>query len=226
MGANVNFEPINNFFNKYKGVKTMGACSIERTVTCPKDFFNSSLIASWSNSDDCYSGDWNTCSSLRKVVKVFDKCTETNLKKWQTQSQYQKMYNDALDELPKRYCMAFDLGVVGYEVWSTKKTKLSSAKKPIYKTKFAIYKYDNNGSAKEIATKETQAEADKYVSKYILEKDTGAFWVKEKVLVSGKEESARFSVVKKTYKTKPKTLKVGTVLHEIHKYHVIGIAAE
>lgn len=203
----------------------MGACSIENTVVCSRDFLTDSRINSWSHSDDSYSGDWNTCCNLRKVVKVFDKCTDANLKKWNTQKKYIKMYEDALDDLPKRECMAFDLGVVRYEVWSVKKQK-NTAKKPTYKTLYAIYKYDRSGREIEMTSKETQSEADKYVSKFVLENDTSAFWRKTKVLVSGKEENADFFTVKKVYKSKPKTVKSGTILREIHKYHVIGMAAE
>lgn len=203
----------------------MGACSIENVVNCPKEFLNSKTIHSWSERTDSYSGDWNTCSNLKRVVKVFDKCTETNLKKWNTEKKYLKMYEDALDNTPKWSCMAFDLGVVSYEVWTAKKTKSPSKSKPTYKVMFNVYGYDKDDHKVKLASKETQTEADKYASRYTVENGTMAFWVKERVLVSGKEETASFDVVKKSYKSKPKTVKSGSVLREIHKYRVIGIAA-
>ena len=101
----------------------MGACGISKCVDLAKEFMTSSEIRSWSHSDDSYSGDWNTCASIRKVHKVFDKCTESNYKKFNTQKKYQKMVEDRFDAMSKWSSEVFDLGVVGYEIWSVKKEK-------------------------------------------------------------------------------------------------------
>ena len=204
----------------------MGACSISRCVSLAKEFMTSSEIRSWSHSNDSYSGDWNTCASISKVHKVFDKCTDSNLKKFQTMKKYQKMVDDRIDAMGKRYSEVFDLGVVGYETWSVKKAKATNVKKPVYQTRFVIYGYDGNMRKKELGVENTQALADKKAQKYTIDSGNDAWWEKTKVLVSGSEDKARFSLVIKKSKTKPKTVKSGSVVREIHKYYVIGMAAE
>ena len=139
----------------------MGACGISKCVNLPREFLTSSEIRSWSHSDDSYSGDWNTCASLYKIHKVFEKCTESNLKKFKTMKKYQKMVEDTFDKVDKRSCEALDLGVVYYETWTVKKSKATNAKKPIYKTQFVVYGYDGNMNKREIGVETTQALADK-----------------------------------------------------------------
>lgn len=204
----------------------MGACSISRCVELAKEFMTSSEINSWSRSDDSYSGDWNTCASIRKTHKVFDKCTDTNLKKFKTMKKYQKMVDDRLGSMSKWSSEVFDLGVVGYETWSVKKVKATNVKKPVYQTRFVIYGYDGNMRKKELGVENTQALADKKAQKYTIDSGNDAWWEKTKVLVSGSEDKAKFSLVIKKSKTKPKTVKSGSVVREIHKYYVIGMAAE
>lgn len=204
----------------------MGACGISKCVDLAKEFMTSSEIRSWSHSDDSYSGDWNTCASIRKVHKVFDKCTESNYKKFNTQKKYQKMVDDRFDAMSKWSSEVFDLGVIGYEIWSVKKEKATNVKKPIYQTRFVICGYDNNMRKKELGVESTQALADKKAQKYTLESGNVAWWEKTKVLVSGSEDRARFSLVVKKSKSKPKDLKKVSVVREIHKYFVIGMAAE
>lgn len=204
----------------------MGACGISRTVNLPREFLTSSEIRSWSHSDDSYSGDWNTCSSLYKVHKVFDKCTDSNLKKFNSMKKYQKMVEDTFDRVGKRSCEALDLGVLHYEVWSVKKTKATNVKKPIYKTQFVVCAYDGDMRKKEIGVETTQALADKKAQKYTLERGYDAWWERTKVLVSGSEDKAKFSLVVKKSKSKPKTVKNGAIVREVHKYLVIGCAAE
>ena len=204
----------------------MGACGISRCVSLAKEFMTSSEIRSWSHSDDSYSGDWNTCASIRKVHKVFDKCTESNYKKFQTMKKYQKMVEDRFDSMSKWSSEVFDLGVVGYEIWSVKKAKVTNVKKPIYQTHFVIYGYDNDMRKKEIGVENTQTLADNKAKKYTIDSGNDAWWEKTKVLVSGSEDKAKFSLVIKKSKSKPKTAKSGTVVREIHKYYVIGMAAE
>lgn len=204
----------------------MGACGISKCVDLAKEFMTSSEIRSWSHSDDSYSGDWNTCASIRKVHKVFDKCTETNYKKFNTQKKYQKMVDDRFDAMSKWSSEVFDLGVVGYEIWSVKKEKAANVKKPIYQTRFVICGYDNNMREKKLGVESTQALADKKAQKYTIESGNIAWWEKTKVLVSGSEDRARFSLVVKKSKSKPKNVKNVSVVREIHKYFVIGMAAE
>lgn len=204
----------------------MGACGISRCVSLAKEFMTSSEIRSWSHSDDSYSGDWNTCASIYKTHKVFDKCTESNYKKFQTMKKYQKMVDDRFDAMSKRSSEVFDLGVVGYETWSVKKAKATNVKKPIYQTRFVIYGYDNDMRKKEIGVESTQTLADNKAKKYTIESGNDAWWEKTKVLVSGSEDRAKFTLVIKKSKSKPKTVKSGSVVREIHKYYVIGMAAE
>lgn len=204
----------------------MGACGISRCVSLAKEFMTSSEINSWSRSDDSYSGDWNTCASIRKTHKVFDKCTDTNLKKFKTMKKYQKMVEDRFGSMSKWSSEVFDLGVVGYETWSVKKVKATNVKKPVYQTRFVIYGYDGNMCKKELGVENTQALADKKAQKYTINSGNDAWWEKTKVLVSGSEDKAKFSLVIKKSKTKPKTVKSGSVVREIHKYYVIGMAAE
>ena len=204
----------------------MGARIITKMVKLPKGFLNSNEIDSWSDSNDSYSGDWNTCSNLRKIHKVFDKCTETNLKNFMRQKKYAEMIDNVCDNVAKWSCEAMDLGIVGYEVWSVKKTKRSSNNKPVYQTMFSVYTEDNNGHTKTLSTEKTQELADKKAKNYVLENKGFAWWEKSKVLVSGSEEKAEFSIVSKNVKSMPKSVKNGTVVREIHKYYVIGVAAE
>lgn len=204
----------------------MGACGISKCVSLAKEFMTSSEIRSWSHSDDSYSGDWNTCASIRKVHKVFDKFTESNLKKFKTMKKYQKMVDDRFDAMSKWSSEVFDLGVVGYETWSVKKAKATNVKKPIYQTRFVIYGYDNDMRKKELGVENTQTLADKKAKKYTIDSGNDAWWEKTKVLVSGSEDKAKFSLVIKKSKSKPKTVKSDTVVREIHKYYVIGMAAE
>lgn len=204
----------------------MGACGISKCVNLPREFLTSSEIRSWSHSDDSYSGDWNTCASLYKIHKVFEKCTESNLKKFKTMKKYQKMVEDTFDKVGKRSCEALDLGVVYYETWTVKKSKATNAKKPIYKTQFVVYGYDGNMNKREISVETTQTLADKKAQKYTLERGYDAWWEKTKVLVSGSEDRARFSLSVKKTKSKPKTVRNGAIVREVHKYYVLGMAAE
>ena len=204
----------------------MGACGITRCVKLAKEFMTSSEIRSWSHSDDSYSGDWNTCASIHKTHKVFDKCTESNYKKFFSMKKYQKMVDDRFDAIGKWTSEVFDLGVSGYETWSVKKAKATNVKKPIYQTRFVIYGYDDDMRKKELGTETTQALADKKAKKYTIESGNTAWWEKTKVLVSGSEDTAKFTLVVKKSKSKPKTVKSGSVVREIHTYFVIGMAAD
>ena len=78
--------------------------------------------------DDPYSGDWNTIHRIKKTVNVFDKASDANTKKFNNMKKYQAMVDKELDNLYKGEAVIFDLGVVGYEVRSLKKVKKEGSK--------------------------------------------------------------------------------------------------
>lgn len=76
----------------------MGGVGISNVCTMYPEGMTSSLIYSWSESEASYSGDWNTCSSIRKRIKVFDKYSEANKKKFWTMSKYEKLRDQNVEK--------------------------------------------------------------------------------------------------------------------------------
>ena len=193
----------------------MGACFISRSVLAVKDSINGREINSWSHSTDSYSGDWNTCDLVRERIKIFDKFTETNKKKFFSQKKYEKMI-DA--HTGKRESTVWDLGIHHYEVWSYKKVPITSKEKPVYKTCYVTSDYEEFP---------TQKAADEHARELILSgKYRTASVRKTTSLVKGNEIQAKYELVSRTYKSKPKSVKANAVCKEIHYYYVSAFAAE
>lgn len=193
----------------------MGACFKLGSILAVKDSIDGNRIRSWSDSTDSYSGDWNTCDCVRERIKVFDKFTETNKKKFLSQKKYKNMI-DA--HTGKRQSTVWDLGVHHYEVWSYKRVPITSKEKPVYKTRFVT------ADDQEFPT---QKAADEHARKLIL---TGEYHTssvrKTTSLVKGNEVKVKYEFVSKTYKSKPKSIKANAVCKEIHYYCVTAFAAE
>ena len=208
----------------------MGACGISKTVE------TTDIKKVWSElherasdrfigedycDDAAYSGDWNTVS-LGKIKKILDKYSESKAKA------YLKKNGDKIwDSLYKRDSITLDLGVTGYEVWSVKKFFQRTKKTPKYEQKFVVYHLGGNWGREEIvdATCKTATEANTKAMKLTMDNDKYYHVKKARVLVSGTEETATFKLEKKTYKSKPKNVKKGSVLKEVHKYHIMGMAS-
>lgn len=193
----------------------MGNISIGTSVSTWPENMTSSLIHSWASRQDSYSGDWNTCSSINRRIKVADKYTESAKKK------AYKLIEE--EDLPNRSCNVYDLGVDHYEVWSVVSEKVTKVK-PSYKEMFVLYGHDG-----EFATAETLTEAKTKATKAILTGKETYYQIsikKKKVLVGGTESVALLKPMVKTYKSKPKSVKAGAVLREIHRYYVSGMAKD
>ena len=191
----------------------MGGTTICASVKTFKERMTSSLIASWSHSDASYSGDWNTCSSIGRVVKVADKYGKA------AEAAFAKRYDD--DPISKFSSWVYDLGVTGYEVWTAKPEKVNKSA-PKYKTAFNIY----GEMGQYLGDAPTLPEAKKKAAELTLK--TGNSYIsikKEKKITSGTETVSAFKLVKKEYKSKPKSVKAGSVLREIHYYRVVGFAS-
>ena len=207
----------------------MGATGISTTVKTADirkvwEEMRATSNARWNgmyHEDAAYSGDWNTVS-FGKVKKVLDKYSETKAKAWL------KKNGDTLwDSIAKRDSITFDFGVVNYEVWTVKKSCPKNKKTPKYETKFVVYHKGGNYGETEVvdATTKTATEANTKASSLALKSDTVYHVKKTRVLISGTEETATFEIVKKIYKSKPKSVKKGSVLKEVHLYKILGIAA-
>lgn len=173
--------------------------------------------------DAAYSGDWNTVSISGSVIKVSDKYSESKTKSW-----LNKNMDKLWDSIPKRSGRVIDCGITGYEVWSVKKVTPKDKKTPKYETKFVVFHMGGTYGHEEIvdATCKTATEANTKAMKLTMENDRYYHVKKTRVLISGNEETATFQLVKKSYKSKPKSVKAGSTLKELHKYYVVGIAAE
>lgn len=207
----------------------MGACGISKTVETTDikkvwEELHNNASSRWTGDycdDAAYSGDWNTVS-LGKIKKVLDKYSESKAKS------YLKKNGEKLwDDLYKRDSITLDLGVTGYEVWSVKKVLPKDKKTPKYEQKFVVYHLGGNWGNEEIvdATCKTATEANDKAMKLTMENDKYYHVKKARILISGTEETAAFKIEKKVYKSKPKNVKKGSVLKEVHKYHIMGMAS-
>lgn len=193
----------------------MGACFKSGSILAVKDSLNGREINSWSNRTDSYSGDWNTCSTVRERIKVFDKFTETNKKKFFSQKKYEKMIKD---HTGKWESTVWDLGIHHYEVWSYKRVPITSKEKPVYKTRYVTV------DGEEFTT---QNAADEHARKLILTGNYRTSSVRKTTsLVKGNEVKVKYELVSRTYKSKPKSVKANAVCKEIHYYYVTAYAAE
>ena len=207
----------------------MGATGISKTVETTNikgvwQKLHDTARDRWSGEDYCedyaYSGDWNTVS-LGKIKKVLDKYSPTKAKAW-----CKKNLDKTWDDIYKRDSITLDFGVVGYEVWTVKKSCPKDKKAPKYETKFVIYHRNDMGRIVEDGSEKTATLANSKAMKLTM--DTGGYYYvkKTRVLVSGNEDTATFSIVKKSYKSKPKSVKKGGVLKEVHHYEILGVAAD
>lgn len=197
----------------------MGNPNIFTTVSTWPSNMTSSLIHSWARSDDSYSGDWNTCSTISRKIKVADRYTESAKKK-----AYKMMENEVL---PMRSCNVYDMGIDHYEVWSVVPEKVQKVK-PKYKEMYVLCTGNTD-----IETADTLPEAKEKAAKIILERRnyhigdySSIFIKKKKVLIGGTESVAACKLNIKTYKSKPKSIKAGSILREIHQYAISGMAKD
>lgn len=208
----------------------MGAIGISKTVetTDIKKVWNElsqNAADRYRSEDYCgysgYSGDWNTIS-FGKIKKVLDKYSESKVKSY-FNGDGKKLWND----IHKYDSITLDLGVTGYEVWSIKKLLPNDKKPPKYEQKFVVYHMGGEWGREEVmdATYKSATEANTKAMELTMEKDRPHHVKKARILVGGTEETASFTLDKKVYKSKPKSVKKGSVLKEIHKYHIMGMAA-
>lgn len=192
----------------------MGACFISHSTITFKENMTGRLIQSWSQRSDMYSGDWNTIHGISERIKIFDKFTETNLKKFQTQRKYEKLIDDKTE---KWSATIFDLGVHHYEVWTPKKVAIPSKEKPVYTTKYVCADgfSDKNKTV-----------AENHAKELILQGYTSSSVKKQQVLVKGSETTTKFELRKRESKSVPKNVKPGSIIREYHYYVVTAFAAE
>lgn len=197
----------------------MGGCSISQSVVTYRENMTSGLIGSWSERQDSYSGDWNTCNRIGKRIKVADKYTE------KVRAKFLKDQDRIESNTNKWESTVWDLGVVGYEVWTAKKVAPKVRATPVYETKYAVIMFDYVNSAERVLySSKTLKEAHEKAVKYTLEGNDVRV-CKMKILVKGNELVNEYRLERKSYKSKPKSVKPGSVLREMHKYYVTAIAS-
>lgn len=196
----------------------MGAEFISTSVKTYRENMTSSLINSWSSRHDSYSGDWNTCSDIGKTIKYADKFSESVKKRFFSD----KHWKEIEDKTNKWESTVWDLGVVGYEVWSVKKVTPKNKVSPQYKTMFVVTDDYGRSTIKHF---DKVTDANIFAKRYTLEKGKVCSVLKTHVLVKGNEKTADFELVKKTYKSKPKNIKADCKLREIHYYYVSAFAS-
>lgn len=124
------------------------------------------------------------------------------------------MKNSEIRTLKNGGSTVFDLGVEYYEVWSFKKEPVKK-EKPVYEWKYTVNDRAFND----------KASAEKHAQQMVLKGQGIASVKKERIKVKGTEIESAFRLVKKTYKSKPKSVKAGSVLREFHRYYVEAIAS-
>lgn len=189
----------------------MGADFISNTVEAPKDSITSSVISSWSQRRDSYSGDWNTCSSIGKRIKFQDKYYGV------LKPTDRKRLDKLVDEETRKWVSTvIDMGIVGYDIIRVKKAAKKSTAK--FERKYVV-KNENSSNIKDFKTaKDAKLFAEKESIKTGL-----SHWISIEYVKSGSSVVCECVVTKKRVTRKPTRSNVH--FQEIHKYYVTAFAS-
>lgn len=189
----------------------MGADLISKAVEAPKDSITRSVIDSWSERRDSYSGDWNTCSSVGKRIKFQDKYYGPL--KVADRKRLDKLVEE---ETNKWESTVIDMGIVGYDIIRVKKAAKKSTAK--FERKYVV-KNENSSNVKDFkSAKDAKLFAEKESIKTGL-----SHWISIEYVKSGSSVVCECVVTKKRVTRKPTRANVH--FQEIHKYYVTAFAA-
>lgn len=164
---------------------------------------------------DSYNGTISTCE-LGRVKKVADKYSESVKKKAK-----QMIEDDNYGQKWVATCL--DLGVVRYEVISATKSPVTAKEKAKFVQKYVVME-----DYQPYKHYDTKSEAEEAALEMALHYPNAYYCVcKRPVNVNhGEEKTSEIKITTDVKKTKPKTVKKNSKVHEIHKYIFYGLAAE
>ena len=175
--------------------------------------------AEYDDGHDSYNGTISTCS-LGRVTKYSDVCTPAVEKK-------AYKYIQGLDYGSKWVASVLDLGVVGYDLLAVKKESPKNGSPARYQQKYVVYKRSGFDDEKYAEAFDKKPDADTYATKKTLENPDVRYCVKKQPVIvnKGTDLVSDFRLEKKRLKSRPKSVKKGAVLKEVHKYVFYGWAA-
>ena len=167
---------------------------------------------------DSYNGTISTCS-LGRVVWVADKYSSKAEKK-ASEIIKEDGYGD------KRIAKCLDLGVVEYHIITAVKTQFKAQKKAEYRQKFCVLETDDDWKMHQVSYFDTKKEAEDDAVKRCMNTGFSYEVVKKPVNIGGSNIISDIEPKIRATKTKPKSVKAGAVLKEVHAYIFYGWAAD
>ena len=171
---------------------------------------------------DSYNGTISTCSlGYVKKMSSSGKYTKSILKK-------AMKYMEEDDYGSKWRATCLDLGIVGYDVITAKKTTKNPKTKAEYRQKYVVFSYDGFFRENETSAgyRDSKKEADALAMKLALKNNLDYYVAKRPVNVNRGEDvvsEITYTTVRKN--TKPKSSKDNTIVKPVHKYLFYGWAA-
>lgn len=201
----------------------MGASAFIHTMvdySASEAFHKLVAEAEYEDGHDSYNGTISTCS-MGHVTRFSDVCTPAVEKK-------AYKYIKDHDNGSKWVASVLDLGVVGYEQILVKKATPTHKTPARYQQRFVVYQLgDEYNKEKYVKDFGSKTDADTFAMKKAMENQDNEYVVRKRpIIVNGGSDTVTiFNIEKKMLKTRPKSVKAGTVIKEKHKYVFYGWAS-
>ncbi len=201
----------------------MGACSFTHLVkgeTAQSAHKEVAEKEAYDRGHSPYSGTIASTSLIGRIFKKYDKPNKKN------RDEAFELAEERLGNIGKWECEAIELGVVEYWILTAHMKKNFSKQSPKYEIRFVITPaFTTHPNSSNIIYAKTKKEAETKAFSLVLKNNTPYDIIKEKILVSGQEDSYQASVKRKTFKTKPtRKLKPNERLVVIKEFLLYGWA--
>ena len=196
----------------------MGAVSFMHTIEATSVEKAKQMLvgdALYEHGHDGYNGTISTCYGRCRCIKSFDKYSQKNEK------EMLKYAETRIEHLNKRDMEIIDLGIIGYNRITVKKTTFKPSAK--YEQRYAVVDVCTGNIVSPKAYRKTKADAYNLAVTYLLD-GKNVEVRKIPVLVSGDNLCTTFDLIIKRMKSMPNVTKY--IVAPVHKYIIYGLAAE
>lgn len=196
----------------------MGAVSFMHTIEATSAEKAKQMLvgdALYEHGHDGYNGTISTCYGRCRCIKSFDKYSQKNEK------EMLKYAETRFEHLDKREMEIIDLGIIGYNRITVKKTTFTPSAK--YEQRYAVVDACTGNTVSPKAYRKTKTEAHNLAIKYLLEGKCVEVR-KMPVLISGNNLCTAFEMITERTNKMPNASKY--IVEPVHKYIVYGWAAE